>query len=188
MYGLNTYDYGARQHDPILARWDRIDPLCEKYYGVSPYAYCGNNPVNRVDPDGRIWDTILDVAFVAYDLVDAGIQYCKTGKVSNETKAALGADVLAAVIPGVTGAGLAVRGGKAVAKPTEIAKTAERVQQTTKNGAKMNKLRQKAEIGQEAHRQIEKELTEKIPGTKTEVKINPAYQPTSPSFIGPKKK
>ena len=24
-----TYDYGARQHDPILARWDRIDPLCE---------------------------------------------------------------------------------------------------------------------------------------------------------------
>ncbi len=30
MHGLNTYDYGARQHDPILARWDRIDPLCEK--------------------------------------------------------------------------------------------------------------------------------------------------------------
>ena len=26
MHGLNTYDYGARQHDPILARWDRIDP------------------------------------------------------------------------------------------------------------------------------------------------------------------
>ena len=21
MHGLNTYDYGARQHDPILARW-----------------------------------------------------------------------------------------------------------------------------------------------------------------------
>ena len=51
-FGLNTYDYGARQHYPVLARWDRIDPLCEKYYGVSPYAYCGNNPVNRVDPDG----------------------------------------------------------------------------------------------------------------------------------------
>ena len=31
MHGLNTYDYGARQHDPILARWDRIDPLAEKY-------------------------------------------------------------------------------------------------------------------------------------------------------------
>ena len=53
MHGLNTYDYGARQHDPILARWDRIDPLCENYYSTSPYAYCLNNPVNAIDPDGR---------------------------------------------------------------------------------------------------------------------------------------
>ena len=56
MHGLNTYDYGARQHDPILGRWDRIDPLCEKYYGTSPYVYCMNNPVNAIDPDGRyVW-------------------------------------------------------------------------------------------------------------------------------------
>ena len=52
MHGLNTYDYGARQHDPILARWDRIDPLCEKYYSVSPYAYCHNNPIKNIDIDG----------------------------------------------------------------------------------------------------------------------------------------
>ena len=51
-FGLNTYDYGARQHYPVLARWDRIDPHCEKYYGISPYAYCGNAPINRIDPDG----------------------------------------------------------------------------------------------------------------------------------------
>ena len=53
MHGLNTYDYGARQYDPTLGRWDRMDPMCEKYYSVSPYAYCGNNPVNRIDLDGR---------------------------------------------------------------------------------------------------------------------------------------
>ena len=53
MHGLDAYDYGARQYDPILARWDRIDPLCEKYYDVSPYAYCVNNPVKHIDPDGR---------------------------------------------------------------------------------------------------------------------------------------
>ena len=60
MHGLNTYDYGARQHDPILCRWDRIDPLCEKYYGISPYAYCANNPVRFIDEHG-------DSIFVSYD-------------------------------------------------------------------------------------------------------------------------
>ena len=53
MHGLNTYDYGARQYAPILGRWDRMDPLCEKYYSISPYVYCMNNPVMFLDPDGR---------------------------------------------------------------------------------------------------------------------------------------
>lgn len=30
-----------------------MDPMAEKYYGVSPYAYCAGNPVNRVDPSGK---------------------------------------------------------------------------------------------------------------------------------------
>ena len=53
MHGLDTYDYGARQYDPILARWDRVDPVCKKYYSISPYAYCANNPVKYLDIDGR---------------------------------------------------------------------------------------------------------------------------------------
>ena len=56
LHGLNTYDYGARQYAPLLPLWDRVDPLAEKYYGVSPYAYCANNPVIFVDPDGRKFD------------------------------------------------------------------------------------------------------------------------------------
>ena len=56
MHGLNTYDYGARQYDPILARWDRVDPLAEDYQDVSPYTYCKDNPVKNYDPDGRsVW-------------------------------------------------------------------------------------------------------------------------------------
>ena len=53
MHGLNTYDYGARQYNPVTARWDRMDPLSEKYYSISPYVYCGGNPMNAIDPDGR---------------------------------------------------------------------------------------------------------------------------------------
>jgi len=54
VHGLDTYDYGARQYYSILVRWDRMDPLCEKYYSLSPYNYCGNNPVRFIDKDGRI--------------------------------------------------------------------------------------------------------------------------------------
>jgi len=53
MSGLNQYDYGARYYDPAIARFTTMDPMCEKYYSISPYAYCANNPVNRIDPDGR---------------------------------------------------------------------------------------------------------------------------------------
>ena len=53
--GLDLYDYGARWMDSkIGARFTTIDPMCEKYYGISPYVYCKDNPVNLLDPDGRV--------------------------------------------------------------------------------------------------------------------------------------
>ena len=58
MHGLNTYDYGARQYNPVTVRWDRMDTMCEKYYDVSPYAYCAGDPVNAIDLDGKdYWTT-----------------------------------------------------------------------------------------------------------------------------------
>ena len=51
--GLPYIDYGARMYDPCTARWISQDPLAEKYYFVSPYVFCSNNPVKFVDPDGR---------------------------------------------------------------------------------------------------------------------------------------
>ena len=30
-----------------------LDPHAEKYYSISPYAYCAGNPVNFIDPDGQ---------------------------------------------------------------------------------------------------------------------------------------
>lgn len=53
VHGLNTYDYGARQYNPVTGQWDRMDPFCEKYYHLGPYSYCVANPVNMFDPDGR---------------------------------------------------------------------------------------------------------------------------------------
>ena len=84
MHGLNTYDYGARQHDPILARLDRIDPLCEKYYSTSPYAYCANNPVMLVDFDGCKPDSLCAALMSAIAYNDKNYkEYAKQLKNTN---------------------------------------------------------------------------------------------------------
>jgi RHS repeat-associated protein len=59
-YGLDWYDIHARQYDPVVPSWHTVDPLAEKYYWISPYAYCANNPVMYIDEYG-------DSIFVSYD-------------------------------------------------------------------------------------------------------------------------
>jgi RHS repeat-associated protein len=51
--GLNLYDFDARTYDTSVGRFTTVDPLAEKYYSISPYAYCANNPVKFVDIDGK---------------------------------------------------------------------------------------------------------------------------------------
>jgi len=57
MNGLNEYDYGARRRKTGIPVWTTMDPLAEMYYGVSPYAYCLNNSVKLIDPNG-LWPTL----------------------------------------------------------------------------------------------------------------------------------
>ena len=52
-FGLPFTDFGARQYSHTLHRWLVPDPMGEKYYDISPYAYCAGNPVMLVEPDGR---------------------------------------------------------------------------------------------------------------------------------------
>ena len=51
---LNMYDFGARWYDVAgVPMWTSMDPLAEKYYNISPYAYCAGNPVNAIDKGGK---------------------------------------------------------------------------------------------------------------------------------------
>ena len=56
---LDLYDYGARHYDAALAKWLIPDPLAEKYYSISPYAYVANNPVRFIDPEGMRLDEYI---------------------------------------------------------------------------------------------------------------------------------
>jgi len=52
MNGLNENDYGRRWYDAAICRWGTVDPLAERHYNVTPYAYVLNNPIRYVDNDG----------------------------------------------------------------------------------------------------------------------------------------
>ncbi|MDR0230687.1 MAG: DUF6443 domain-containing protein [Dysgonamonadaceae bacterium] len=52
MHGLNQYDFVARSLPIEIPVFDRIDPLAELYYPISPYAYCANNPIKYMDLRG----------------------------------------------------------------------------------------------------------------------------------------
>lgn len=49
------YDFGARMYDVQSGRWTSIDSAAENYYGLSPYTYTGNDPVNAKELDGNLF-------------------------------------------------------------------------------------------------------------------------------------
>lgn len=61
MHGLDWYDYGARHYDAARGQFTTMDPMAEKYYDISPYAYCRNNAITRIDIAGK-WDVSIHLA------------------------------------------------------------------------------------------------------------------------------
>ena len=54
--GERYQHFGARAYDPVSCIFMQVDPMAEKYYGMTPYGYCAGNPVGVCDPQG---DTIV---------------------------------------------------------------------------------------------------------------------------------
>ena len=83
-HGLDWYDYGARNYDAIVPVFTSLDPLCEKYYHISPYAYCANNPILFVAPDGRYFDfaNCSPEYIEAFNKVVAQLENCKDKSIS----------------------------------------------------------------------------------------------------------
>lgn len=60
MNGLDWYDYGARMYESDGLRWGQIDPRAENTPEVSPYVYCNNNPIRRLDYRGMFYGDYYD--------------------------------------------------------------------------------------------------------------------------------
>ena len=58
--------FGARYMDhELMTMWLSVDPMSDKYPGISPYAYCAWNPVKLVDPDGKdVWELSDDGSMI----------------------------------------------------------------------------------------------------------------------------
>jgi RHS repeat-associated protein len=64
--------FGVRKYDYAAGRFTSPDVLWEKYMTWSPYNYCGNNPMKRLDPSGYFWAG-TDGNSVSYDITNESV-------------------------------------------------------------------------------------------------------------------
>jgi len=51
--GVDGYDFGARIYDGRIGKWFSVDPHVFKFFSISPYNYCYNNPNRFIDYNGN---------------------------------------------------------------------------------------------------------------------------------------
>ena len=80
------YYYEARYYKPPV--FTSRDPMFEKYFFMSPYTYCANNPVKYVDPSGEEMELNDDIVLkgqnnssitIKTDLVDINVDVSSLG-------------------------------------------------------------------------------------------------------------
>ena len=135
---MELYYLTSRYYNPYTCRYltpDSTDYLdASEASGLNLYAYCNNDPINYADPSGHCWDTVFDILFIGWDVINL-----ITDEGYNDWKnwAALCLDISFAVLPFVTGGGGQVVKAVNVTndildykKITVVGETMSRVQET----------------------------------------------------------
>ena len=140
------YYLQSRYYDPAIGRFINADTFASSgqgFLGCNMFAYCGNNPISRVDSNGDVFDTILDVVFIGYDIYKL---IANKGYKKWRNWAALGADIAMAAIPFASGAGQIIRtpdivkGITSLSKVTVIGETMDRVKAFAKTVGALDNL------------------------------------------------
>jgi RHS repeat-associated protein len=74
------YYYEARYYKPPV--FTSRDAMFEKYFWMTPYAYCANNPVKYVDPSGEAWKPTFNEEtgeYTGYQWIDPKYSYNSDG-------------------------------------------------------------------------------------------------------------
>ncbi len=79
--GRNSSDFGPRCLTPT-GSWSAADRMSESFYPLSPFSYCGGDPINRIDPTGLAWHVIDSISGGEpyFEWVDDKLSYDKNGK------------------------------------------------------------------------------------------------------------
>ena len=130
IYYINTRYFDADSRRFISADGsETVEVELGSFYCKNNYSYCDNNPIVRSDNGGDLWDTVFDVISVVESA---------TNVIANPRNASswvsLGADVVCALVPGLTGGGKILR---AVTKSSDVIGGAKKVRNASK---KMKKV------------------------------------------------
>ena len=66
--------FGSRYYSSDLSIWLSVDPMSGKYPSTSPFAYCRNNPIRLVDPNGMFDDEAKATRFSVSAAVLIGVR------------------------------------------------------------------------------------------------------------------